>query len=86
MAAPSLARAKATLLLLWRQRLGMCALRGHARLMLARAHQPRVAWGAWLGALGGGGPCPPLWVRGLRWVSLLLRVRRRGLISGASRA
>ena len=39
LAAPSLKQAKATLLRLWRQRLGMCALRGHARLMLARAHQ-----------------------------------------------
>ena len=39
LAAPSLKQAKATLLTLWRQRLGMCALRGHARLMLARAHQ-----------------------------------------------
>jgi hypothetical protein len=39
LAAPSLRLAKATLLRLWRQRLGMCALLGHARLMLARAHQ-----------------------------------------------
>jgi hypothetical protein len=39
LAAPSLAQARATLLRLWRGRLGMCALRGHARLMLARAQQ-----------------------------------------------
>ena len=38
LAAPSLQQAEATLRQIWRQRLGMCALRGHARLMLARAH------------------------------------------------
>jgi hypothetical protein len=39
LAAPSLAQARSTLLRLWRTRLGMCVLRGHAKLMVARAQQ-----------------------------------------------
>jgi hypothetical protein len=39
LAAPSMAQARATLLRLWRQHLGMGVLRGHARLMVARAQQ-----------------------------------------------
>jgi hypothetical protein len=46
LAAPSLTQARATLLRLWRQRLGMCALRGHARLVLARARQLYLRQGA----------------------------------------
>ena len=75
LAAPSLKQAKATLLRLWRQRLGMCALRGHAGLMLAPAHQLclrperrggrgglRVAMGIPVGA-GPEGVCRSLRVR-----------------------
>jgi hypothetical protein len=54
LAAPSLAQARATLLLLWRQQLGMCALRGHARLRLARARQLYSE----LGGRGGAGGAP----------------------------
>ena len=82
LAAPSLKQAKATLLRLRRQRLGMCALCGHARLMLARAHQ-LPASGAQGGA-GGVAGCVLRWVfrwgLALRGVCRSLRVRLMGRV------
>jgi len=48
--APSLDTAKATLLRLYRQRIGMCVLRGHAKLLLARAQQVYLQQGRGAGA------------------------------------
>ena len=66
-AAPSLKQAKTTLLRLWRQRLGMCVLRGHAKLMLARAQQlcPRPGERGGLAVSVRSLRWKPLWLQGL---------------------
>ena len=58
--APTPDMAKATLLRLYRQRIGMCVLRGHARLLLARAQQVYLQQGRGVGAAWAqrGAPAP----------------------------